>query len=346
MGAAPRRGGAGRLVMHFLWAMVLAVGLWQAEPPTARPEHLVYDPERGEWVEEARPDPSTAEGALAAIRAEMAAGRFKEARKALEGWLKRYGERVDLAPEATYLLGRAEFELGDYDAAHERFLEVRSRWPGSAWTERALEGDFVVAEMYLSGKKRRLWGIPLLPATDEGLDILDDIIATRPRSALAERAMKTKADFYFRRGEFDLAELEYARLARSFPGSRYAGEAALRSAQAALAAFGGVEFDESPLIEAAERLRLVQQRYPSLAREENVEVILEDIRQKQAEKKYRVARFYQRRGAYDAAAFCYRRLMERYPDTVWARQAERRLRDMGRAPEEPVASAVGTAGER
>ena len=48
--------------------------------------------------------------------------------------------------------------------------------------------------------------MPLVKAHDEAIEILDEIIINHPHHPLVEQAARVKADYYFRTGEFELAE--------------------------------------------------------------------------------------------------------------------------------------------
>ena len=88
--------------------------------------------------------------------------------------------------------------------------------------------EFVIAEVFLSGTKRKWLGMRIRDGEELGIKILDDIAFNYPDTDLAEKALKTKADHYFQRGDFDLAEDEYASLITSFPRSQWLLEAKLR----------------------------------------------------------------------------------------------------------------------
>jgi len=316
-----------------VWAAVaIAVLLTAArQAGAAEPygEKLVYDPETGRWVEPVPPEPGTEAGDLQIARDLLARKELKKARKALRNWLATYGYDSPRRPEALFLLGRVEFESGNYIRAHERYQQIIGEFPGTEHAERAVRAELVIAEMFLAGKKRKVWKILRFGAVDEALDILDDIIANNPKSDVAEQAIKIKADYYFRTGQYDLAEDEFARLAREYPRSRYERYALLLSARSALASFPGIDFDDAPLIEAAERLRQFQEKYPEHAQAEGVSQLLEKIRNTRAQKEYRIGRYYERTKHYDAAAFYYRSVMTHWPQTTWAGLAESRLLELG-----------------
>ena len=299
------------------------------QPPDSYSSRLTYDSHTGQWIEEAEPVPGTPEGDLALAKRRLARGEARQAGVQLRQWLRTHAYDSPLHPAALFYLGRTEFEQGNYVRAHAHYQEVINGWPGTEWADRALRGDFIVAEVFLSGQKRKLLGMPMLPADDEGLDILDDIIANHPHTALAEQALRTKADYYFREGEFELAEDAYSQLARDYPGGHYVPEAMLRAARAALASFPGVRFDDAALIEAEERFLQFREAFPQYAASEEVGLVLETIRAKQAEKEFRIAEYYERVRQFNAAGVYYRSVDRRWPDTTWAGLARSRLGRLG-----------------
>ncbi len=300
-------------------------------------EREQLDPETGTWVEappETSADPTDP---LGRARALLASGQPKEAREILEPWIEQNPDS-ERYWEGVLLLGEAWFERGDYWKAVERFQTVGENAAGALF-HRANWRCVDVARAFLSGEKRILWKIFRLPAYDDGVDILDRVWEREPGSHIGEVALKTKADYYFRRGDMDLAQDEYANLVRQFPYGRYAQLAMLRTAVAAEASFPGVRFDDQPLIEATEHYRQLQEAYPAYAEREGVAQRLEGIRQERAEKDLTIAKWYERTRQPDAAVFYYRQILADWPDTLAAADARNRLRALGAEVAPPAAPA-------
>jgi outer membrane protein assembly factor BamD (BamD/ComL family) len=326
-----------------LWAVLFLASPWAIPQPLAAggpddpqdryPERLVYDPHTREWIVQEPPEPGTPDGDLDIARNLLARGEYKKAAKRLSAWIAAYGFESPRHPEAVFLAGRAEFEMKNFMRAHRRYLEVLNNWPGTEWADRALRGNFVIAEVFLAGHRRKFLRLPLLHAYDEALEILDDIIVNHPNTALAEQALKTKADYYFRTGEFELAEDAYAQLARDYAAGQFVREAMLQSARAALASFPGIEFDDAPLIEAEERFLQFRQAFPQFSAGQDVDLVLESIRAKRAEKELSIARYYEKARQPGAAIYYYRLVQQEWPDTTWAAVAGTRLARLGWTPE-------------
>lgn len=340
---------AGRLVQG-TWLVVLIVPLTTtvqtaalpaAEipvPPQRYAEHLKFDEKTGQWVQITAPVPGTEDGDLDIARQWLARGEYKTTQKIVEAWIKRYGTAAPRYPEALYLKGTACLGRGYYDEAHKAYQELLDDFPGSAYAENALSGVFRVAEQYLSGKRKRVWGGLLRFRNREGgVAIMDDLIANYSDTPLAEMAQMAKAEYYFARGDLELAESEYATFARNYPRSRWHVRALLMSARCAQGRFAGVKFDEAPLIEAEERYRQLQKEYPGAAEQQNVATTLEQIAATRADKTLDIGKFYQKTEHYPAARFYYREVILRWPNTPAAQEARGRLADIGEPFEEPAA---------
>ncbi len=306
-----------------------AVGVDAQGPGALRAERLRFDGREGRWVELPPPVPGTAVGDLVILQADLSAGHYKKARKAIKRWMKVYGEDSEHYPNALLAWGQTEKALRNYYRAHEILDRLMNEYAGTeAAGEGALE-SFNVAEVFLTGVRRKVWGIRLLSGRNTALDILDGIASQFAETSLAEQAIKTKADYYFRQGDFSLSELEYSRLVQSFPRSRYRRFAMRRSADAALASFGGIQFDDSALIEAEERYRQYALQYRGLAEQEQIGLILDDIREKRAGKELDVGAYYERTKHPEAAVYYYRSTMEHWPDTIAAQKAGRAAGRLG-----------------
>ncbi|MBI4717420.1 MAG: outer membrane protein assembly factor BamD [Planctomycetes bacterium] len=330
-------------------AVVVALGVAAAtttgaEPPRARV--LTYDAATQQWVEQPPPPPGTAEGDLYEVRERITEGEYGKALAEAVRFVKNYGKFDAWYPEV--LTARAQALIGkrDYQKAHKVLQEFLNEFGGMAHTPEALRLEFVVAEAFLKGVKRRFLGIPMLSGVDLAYGILDQIAADYPQERIAEYAIKTKADHLFSEGEHALAELEYSRLLKDYPLSQYGQFALRRSADAALASFRGVEYDDSALVEAEERYRDYRTRYTVLADREGVGLILDDIREKRAEKEFTIGAYYERTGHLSSAVFYYRLVLKDWPTSIAASKATNRLELLGASETVADASREPTIGTR
>jgi outer membrane assembly lipoprotein YfiO len=321
-----------------LCGMLLGVGA--AEAPAA--EYVWKD---GKWVPAAKPAEGTVEGELAIIRAQIARHDRKKALAAVDRFLATY--RDDPAcEEAMLLAGQAELDAGRYHQAYERFEEMLDRYPNGRFLERALSREMDVANAFLAGKKRIVGKVFRLPARDEGLDILRRIAEHAPGSLVAESAMLRIGEYHYERGEYAESAEAYDEFLQLFPRSGRVPHAMLQGARAMFASFKGVAYDETPLIEAEQRYKVILDQYPAAGRKAKAQQVLGQIAELRAQRAFETAKFYERTQRPQAAKFYYQQVVDQYPASAWAGEARAALggRAARRAPR-PEPRGAPKAGE-
>jgi outer membrane assembly lipoprotein YfiO len=242
-------------------------------------------------------------------------------------WLKDNPSAPD-RDRGIYLLAEAYFEVGDRVWCFYEADELLEKHPESRLFFPALELQYRVADAFLNGYKKKLLGLPIVGMEDEAIEMLYRIQERSPGSPIAERAMLRTADYYYHSAQFDLAADAYGAYVRSFPRSPDVPRVRLQQAFANLAQFRGPKYDATPLIDARAMFRDIIQRYPDLAREENLSEFITRIDNTLAIKMYWTADYYTRVGQPRAAVFVYRSLINTYPSAPEAALAKRQLQRM------------------
>jgi outer membrane protein assembly factor BamD (BamD/ComL family) len=308
-----------------LLALIFTVAKALAQDPPPGTAQMEFDLRTGQWNEIPAPQPGTPEGELALIRGQLASSEYGRAVKSARRWLQHYGTSHALSREVRVCLAEGLLSQGDHYKAHEVCSEVLAQGSGDPSGASAAEMEFIIADAFLSGTRRKWMGMPLLSGQELAITILDGLSHLHNPPRIAEYALKRKGDYYFDRAEFDLADDEYAKLLAGFPASPYVPWLTLRRAQAALARFPGIRFDDAALVEAEERFLRYRQQYPARAEAENVDLILEDIRNTRAQKEYDIGLWYDKVGKPQAAQFYYRSVVDNWPGTLAASQAQGRI---------------------
>ena len=320
-----------RVTPHAIAAILVSlawIGLANAADPDSPGYTFEFDTRTETWNRQEPLPRGTPGGDLAHVTGLLDEGDTTGARREITDWFKQYEDEEALRPEALIARARVELAVDEYQVAHETLQEFLSTNPASPLDNEVLHLEFTIAETFLGGMKRKLWGMRVLSGEEIALGILDDISLNYPQSAYAELALKTKADYFYNRGEFLLAEMEYSRLAESFPRSRYLRYSLRKSADAALESFNGIEFDAAGLIEADERYREYLQLFPNDPQKDEITLLRERIYSSQADKELEIGRYHERARQLQAAAFYYRSTVERWPGTIAAVRAERRLQEL------------------
>ncbi len=319
-----RQRGCPLLVIGFIVATATA-----AHGQRPRTRELTYDPQRQEWVELPPPPVGTPAGDLHHIRVQIKNGKHRRALSEIKSFVKTHGQAKAQYPGV--LIGKAEALIGRraYYEAYGVVQEFLDAYGGMALTSDALRLKFIIAETYLTGVKQKILGLRLFSGVDLAFRILDEIAVDYPDSGWAVYAIKTKADHLFQTGDHLLAEMEYARLLQNYPQSRYHQPALRRSADAALASFRGIEYDEAALIEADERYRDYASQYQITHDTKDVGLVLAGISEQRAEKDFSIGAYYERTDHLSSAIFYYRSIVANWPDSVAATKAGERLELLG-----------------
>jgi outer membrane protein assembly factor BamD len=276
----------------------------------------------------------------------LAGRRQGAARKIVLDWLRRNRGAPD-RDRALLLLAESYYQYGDRIRAFYHLDELLDTYPESRLYAAALERQYEIGDAFLRGYKLRLAGLRLLPAEDNGVEIMFRIQERSPGSPLAERALLRTADYYYASAQYDLASDAYSAYAKAYPRSPEIPRVSLRQGYASLAQFRGLNFDATPLIDARAQLEGVTTNFPDLGRQENVPEVIERIDATLASKLYRTADFYRRTNEPRSAVYLYRYLLTQYPDSREAGRARQQLERMpawamADPPPKPTASDVET----
>ncbi len=297
-----------------------------------------------QWKKQQSADPESPAGQLQTARRELAAGELNDAADRTDDWIERYPNHP-LLVEAHLLRGDIHVAERDYFKSLYEYEKVIRGYPASEQFHTALEREFEVARLFAAGMKRRLWGMRVLPAGEEAEEIFIRIQERSPGSQIGEKASIALGDYYFNEGEMDTALEAYNLFLLNYPRSNFRERALLRLIQASLATFKGPRFDSTGLIEAAQRLRQFQQEFPASAERVGAEALLVRIEESLALKTYFAAQWYQQRNERVSAVYMYHRVVKDYPDTGAAREAIRRLRELGTPIDGPTAADDAKAGD-
>jgi outer membrane assembly lipoprotein YfiO len=246
------------------------------------------------------------------------------AKKIVLAWIRSHKDSP-IRDRAVYLVGQANYLLGERLMAFYNFDEVLDLYPDSRYFYPALERQFEIADAYLKGYKNEFLGMRILEAKTEATEMLYRIQQRSPGSPLAEQSLLRVADFYFADGQFDVAADAYAAYIKAYPRSPLLARVRLRQAFSSLAQFHGVKFDATPVIDARQQLLDLASAYPKLAEEENVAAIIQRIDSALVKKFLTTADFYIRTHKPQAAAYNYRFLVLNYPDSPEAAEARQKL---------------------
>lgn len=289
----------------------------QAAPPG-------WELRNGSWVPMVEPNSTTPDGQVAQMMRDLEAGETKRVIKNAKAWLK-VNKTHPLVPQVLLLRGDAEVLRGTRYRALFSYEDLLNNFPSSELYTIVLEREYDCADAFLKGYKRKFLGFHMIPVRTDAIEILDRIQDRQRGSALAERAGLRLADYYYERGDFVEAVDAYSDFLKRYPYSQYVRKAEIRRAEASLGNYHGIRFDNTPLIDARERLTAIEEAYPQTAEQLQTKALADRIFQLEGKKELEIARYYFRAGRYYASAWYYKRVKANWPGTQMAQEAQAEL---------------------
>ncbi len=313
-----------RIITFFI---LIAVVCWNQTLNAQQEERYIFDQTTHKWLPAEQVE-KPYEGMLGQAQELITHRKYRKAEHILKKFLKQQLDDNDRRA-AMLLYANCAFLRGRYAKAHKRYTQIINMYPNTREFAIALRRELDIARAWLAGKKQRVLGIFLMGAQDEALDILSMIEQNAVGHRIAEVALREKADYFFRTGQFELAEMSYRRLIKEYHSKRYRKYAMYRSAASALASFPGTAFDDTPLIEATELYQEYLENFPNDSKKPEIKTILEQIKDRRAHKDFDIGKFYERIRRADAAAYYFRVVIKKWPDTLWAERARAELEHLG-----------------
>ena len=295
-----------------------------AAPSLAQEQYNLKD---GQWEKQDTLDPATPEGQLQTIRQALAKDEGGRAAELIDQWIENHPEHP-MGAQAYLLRGDTRVAQQNYFEALFDYEHVIRQYPASLEFHAALEREYNVAQLFASGVKRQLWGMRILSAAGEAEEIFIRIQERSPGSALGELASIALGDFYYDRAQMTSAAEAYQLFLDNYPRSDHVQRAMLQLIRANLATFKGPAFDPTGLIEAAQRIKTFQDRFPAAAERTGTDALLVRIEESLASKMLYTAQRVQNRGDRVGAIYIYRRIVQDYPRTAVAQTAIDRLADL------------------
>src|SRR5437764_8305391 len=262
-------------------------------------------------------------------------GNMGRAIKVYTHLLRKYPKDA-LAPGATYRAAQLlEFE-GDYMKGANTYRWLVERYPSSPNFDEAIEGQFRIGEIYLSGKKLKLWGIPIATSMDRAVEIFAAIVRTAPFGRYTARAQFDIGLARQKQHANDAAILAYQAVIDKFPNDPIAADAQYQIGYIWYEAARRGSNDQAATEKATTGFEDFLYRYPKSEKAPQARENLERLQLKSTGDAMQIAKFYDKKKAYRAAVIYYNEVIREQPGSPASAAAQKRV-DQIRAKIGPTA---------
>lgn len=286
----------------------------------------------------------------AALEGAARTAKFAEAAEKFAEAAERWPDSA-LNQDALYMAGESYFFADYYVESNRCYEQLVKSYPNNRYLDTVDQRRFAIAKFWLDNNRQSpepLYYVnftnPMRPWKDRrgnGLRIFDKIRIDDPTGRLADDATLAAANEHFAAGDFLKADEYYSDLIKAYPTSEHQFTAHFLGLKAKLNSYLGPNYTANSLDEAEKLLKQMRRQFPrdSEREKEYLDRAAAEIRYKKAEKLMSFARFYDSRAEYRGAAHYYRRVIEEYNDTPFARTAEERIAQTAGLPPVPAQKA-------
>lgn len=137
--------------------------------------------------------------------------------------MKRYGLSF-LAPKAQRKVGMLLEKHGDYDKAYDAYNYYLTKYPQGEDFDSVVESMFKIAKMFLDGRERKLFGVPVAASMGRA-QVIKGIVKNAPYSKYAPLAQFNVGTALEKQGDFPKAIEAYQLCVNKYPGDAIADDA-------------------------------------------------------------------------------------------------------------------------
>ena len=306
---------------YLLISLLLLASL--SAPPAAFAA-WIWSPQTG-WVGPSGAVQDTPEAQLVFATAFFDRKDYKRAKTEFHKLLKAYKDSREAA-DAQYYFGRCAEETGDYYRAFQEYRKTIKVYPSTTRFDEILEREYQLANYFLAGKKRKLFGqVAILPARDKAVEMFQAIVDDGPFSEYGQLAQYKLGLAHLALQDYEASVGAFEQVISRYPDSPLVDDARFQIAQASLKGTFKPDYDQSPTDLAVQELEHFLREYPQSELSTGAGTRLEELKERRAQHEYHIGQFYERRRHPASARIYYESVVNRFPNTAWAPQAAARI---------------------
>jgi len=288
--------------------------------------YWIWTPKTGKWV-----NPKTAVKPTPKEQFGLAKGlydqkKYEEAKREFKKVLKSYPKSFE-ASESQYYLGIIEEAQNDFYGAFRAFQKVIDKYPFSERIQEIIEREYKIAEIFMTGEKRKYWGVAL-PVENPAIEIFTKVVENSAYGPLAPVAQYKLGLVLKSLMRYYEAEEAFNKVLSSYPESAWVEAAKFQLASCQAAQSRSSDYDQVATSEAKEKFENFVKEHPDAVLSQQAEENIKQLRTKEAESSYNIGAFYEKQKADESARIYYNDVVNNYADTAWAAKALEKLQIM------------------
>lgn len=262
--------------------------------------------------------------ALAAAQQAEQAGDTGEAIKLYQNFVEDF-PNDRFAAAAQFRVGRLYEQQNDFSRAFDAYQKLVDDYPRSEDFDKAIARQFAIATDFLDGRKVRLLGIPVFTSQERSIEMFEQIIESAPFSDYAPLSQYNIGLVKEKQGKPDEAIPAYQAVVDNFPNHDVADDAQYQVGYLYQQEATSGSYDAATRQQAIDAYEDFLNQYPDSEKAAQARDNLQALNRGVTEDAMEVARFYDKRKNYKAAALYYQDVVNAQPGTEEAQNAQQRL---------------------
>ena len=305
-----------KIIISFIFILSISI-----EPAFG---YWIWTPESGKWENPKYAAKDTPEEQLVYAQKFYEKKNLKDSLREFKKLLKYYPLSKE-APTAQYYVGRIMEELDNPYEAYKAYQKVIDTYPYTDLVDEVIEREFKIGDAFASGKKIKIIGKWQIPAKDKAIEILKAVADNAPYGKYADQA-KFKAGIAYKDiQDYNNAILILKELIDRYPNSQLIDRARFELAECSRLLSVKPAYDQTPTNVARKEFEDFLKKHPESEMAPEAKVVVDKLKSSEAENAYGVGQFYEARRAPESAIIYYKDIVQNYPDTEWAKNAQERL---------------------
>lgn len=252
-------------------------------------------------------------------------GEYNNAARAYKALIKAY-PTSPYAPQAQLKTGECYEHEGLLYEAFKEYQKLLENYPKETDFDNIIKREYRIGEAFIKGKKRMLWRFPIVPAVDKGVEILETIVNNAPYSEIAPGAEFTIGTAYKRQGKYTEAISAYNKIVTDYKETPLYEESLYQVGWCNYKKSHGFSYDQMAAKEAIKYFERFIKEFPQSKHTPKIKKLLGSLTGAQAKGILQIARYYDNYNYKEAAIMYYKDIVEKFPGTEEAKEAEKRLK--------------------
>ncbi|MEY2488831.1 MAG: outer membrane protein assembly factor BamD [Verrucomicrobiota bacterium] len=274
-------------------------------------------------------------------------GNISRAIKTYRALVRRH-PRDTLAPGSLYRMAQLQEQSRQYLKAAQSYNVLADKFPKSERFDESIEAMFRIGEMYLAGKKLKIFGIPFKASMEEAANIFTAIVRIAPFGKYTARATFDLGRAREKQGASDAALAAYQSVVEKFPNDPLAVDAQYQIGYIWTASTGS--YDPNAASKAKTGFQDFLYRYPNSEKSAQARENLKKLESKQTSTAFEIAKYYDKQKHYRAAAIYYNDVIRQQPGSREGDRAKKRISELraklGEAALQPPAVTAAAANKK